>query len=114
MFIDLTTQPMNKENINISHPLYSRGTYIQKSLPADIPFEYCRAKGVIFDVRGQETINIDFVSRNLIRKKNFVIFRTGLMEAYKYGSEDYFNKFPEFTDELINFLITKNLSFIGR
>ena len=79
------------------------------------PLEYCRRNGKIFDVSfvKEREIFIEDINTAEISADDFVIFYTGTMQKEGYGTTEYFNSGPEFSKELIDFLIEKKVSLIG-
>lgn len=69
----------------------------------------------VIDVRNLDIIDIDILDNISIKKNSFVIFRTGYLENYGYGSEEYFNSkaSPYLTNELIDKLLECNIKLIG-
>lgn len=61
----------------------------------------------IIDVRNLDVIDIDTLENISIEAGSFVIFRTGYLENYGYGSEAYFNSeaSPYLTNELVDKLL---------
>lgn len=72
-------------------------------------------RGVIVDVRGVIEIGSESLQGKDVPEEGFVIFRTGYMERYGYGSDGYFQKegAPYLKDELIDDLIKRGVRFIG-
>lgn len=70
---------------------------------------------VEIDARNLDIIDIDILDNISIKKNSFVIFRTGYLENYGYGSEEYFNSkaSPYLTNELIDKLLECNIKLIG-
>ncbi|MCC3865222.1 cyclase family protein [Terrisporobacter petrolearius] len=77
-------------------------------LPAEIDV-------TVIDVRNLGIIDIDILDNISIEKNSFVIFRTGYLENYGYGSKEYFNSeaSPYLTNELIDKLLECNIKLIG-
>lgn len=69
----------------------------------------------VIDVRNLDIIDINILDNLSIKSGSFVIFRTGYLESYGYGSKAYFNSkaSPYLTDELIDKLLDCNVKLIG-
>lgn len=69
----------------------------------------------VIDVRGLDIIDINILNDISIKEGSFVIFRTGYLENYGYGSEKYFNSEsnPYLTNELVDRLLEFNVKLIG-
>lgn len=67
----------------------------------------------ILDVRGKIEIGLDCIKD--IELEEFIIFRTGYMENYGYGTKDYFNieDAPYLSIELVDRLIERKVKYIG-
>lgn len=91
------------------------GTHIDVYEKKRIPLEYMQRRGVLFDVRHvkEREITSDDIDLDYIRKGDFVLFRTGTIESYPYGSGLYFAQSPVLSWELIHELIDERISFIG-
>lgn len=91
------------------------GTHIDVYEKKRIPLEYMQRRGVIFDVSHikNREITSDDVDLDYIKKGDFILFRTGAIERYPYGSGLYFSASPVLSWELIHELIDERISFIG-
>ncbi|AFS78895.1 putative cyclase [Gottschalkia acidurici 9a] len=69
----------------------------------------------VIDVRGIKVIDIDVLENINLEQNSFVIFRTGYMEQYGYGSEKYFDSktSPYLTNQVIDKLLDFNTKLIG-
>ncbi|GAA0730314.1 cyclase family protein [Clostridium malenominatum] len=69
----------------------------------------------VIDVRKLDIIDVTILENIKIKENSFVIFRTGYLEQYGYGSEEYFNSkaSPYLTNELIDKLLDLNTKLIG-
>ncbi|NBI08162.1 cyclase family protein [Senegalia massiliensis] len=121
MLIDITTVVSNsspliewaKSQYNQHVAMGHIGTHLDTYEKSNIPLEYFKSKGVLFDVREKSEVSIDDIEISKIDKGDFVIFRTGQIEKYAYGDKEYFNNHPQLSKELINALISKQVHFIG-
>lgn len=100
-----------KKNIVMGHV----GTHIDVYEKKNIPLEYMQRRGILFDVSHiqDREITSDDIDLEYIRKGDFVLFRTGAIERYPYGSGFYFAQSPVISWELIHALIDERVSFIG-
>ncbi len=92
------------------------GTHLDTYIKSDIPMEYFKRNGVIIDaekIAEQEEIGMKAVENIDIKEGDFVVVRTGRIEKYKYGTREYFENHPVLTNELIDYFISKKVSFIG-
>ncbi|MGL5258092.1 MAG: cyclase family protein [Proteocatella sp.] len=78
------------------------------SIPSEIEVK-------VIDVRGVEIIDTDIIRGLKLKEGTFVIFRTGIMEKYGYGSESYFNSEikPYLTSSLVDELLKNKVTLIG-
>lgn len=69
----------------------------------------------VIDARKIEIIDVNILENLSIKPGSFVIFRTGYLETYGYGSDEYFNSkpIPYLTNELIDRLLDCNVKLIG-
>jgi len=74
-----------------------------------------RCRGVIIDVIGREIVDLASIEGISIEEGDFVIFRTGYMERFGYGSNEYFNleEAPHLTTEFIDTLIARGIALLG-
>ena len=56
------------------------------------------------------TEDLDLTS---VKEKDFVIFHTGILKRFGYGTKEYFSNYTELSDELIDYLLSKKISYIG-
>ena len=63
----------------------------------EFPLEYTERKAIVFDVTGITERDIDI----------------GFIEKEGYGTPRYFREHPQLSNELIDFLLQKNISIIG-
>lgn len=123
MIIDLTTNiskeflewieksPANK-HVDTGHI----GTHLDIYQKSNIPIEYFKTKGVVIDVEkiaNQRDIMIKDVEETEIPENSFVLFHTGRINEFEYGSEQYFANHPQLSHELLDYLLEKKIWFIG-
>lgn len=91
------------------------GTHIDVYYTSTLDNSLRECRGVVLDVRGIEEIGYKVIEKIEIKKGDFVIFRTGYMENFGYGSKEYLDipGLPYVTDELVDYLIDNGVKFIG-
>lgn len=69
----------------------------------------------VIDVRNIPVIDVNILDNLSIESGSFIIFRTGYLEKYEYGSEEYFNAetSPYLTNRLVDKLLECNVKLIG-
>ena len=121
MILDLTL-PLSKDNyifqwVNQQENPYIAlghvGTHLDTYKKTKIPLEYFESRGILFSVPEKEIILLDDIAIEKIQKNDFVLFYTGIIEKYPYGSKEYFEKQPCLDQKLIHQLIKKKIRFIG-
>ena len=117
MLIDLTTiVPMNSSLPEKAKDFAATGhigTHLDTYEKTPIPLEYFRSSGVVFDVRGIEEVQVSDIDLDRIPAQSFVLFRTGRIEEYPYGTPNYGKDHPQLSHELIEALLEKCIRFIG-
>lgn len=91
------------------------GTHIDVYNYSDLDLSLKLCRGVVVDVRDLNIIDCERVEKIEVRKGDFVIFRTGFMEKFGYGTKEYLNLegAPFLTDEAVDSLIDRGVKFIG-
>lgn len=92
------------------------GTHIDVYKKTDVPLEYFKTKAIIIDCSNYDLdkeIGIEITKNIDIQKNDFVIFRSNIQEQYEYGSDIYINNHHQLSFELIDYLISKEIAFIG-
>lgn len=81
----------------------------------EFPLDYTERNGIVFDVSGVQGRDIEMADVDLdqIKKDMFVAFYTGFIEKEGYGSKRYFSEHPQFSNELLEALLQKQISMIG-
>ncbi|TGE37163.1 cyclase [Desulfosporosinus fructosivorans] len=79
------------------------------------PIESIITKGKIFDISHITDIEVKVADLDLseVQQKDFVIFHSGILKKHGYGTKEYFSTYIELSDELVDYLIGKQVSFIG-
>ena len=92
------------------------GTHIDVYEKTEIPEKYLECNGVLINCTnyglGKE-IGIESIKNISIKKKDFIIFKTGIQKENPYGSENYLTNHQELSWELIDYLLKKEVAFIG-
>lgn len=72
-------------------------------------------RGIIVDIRHIKTgeVTINDIDLNIIQPNDFIMFYSGILNKFRYGTKEYFTTYVELSDELIDGLIARNVSFIG-
>ena len=123
MIIDLTTKIseeflewMETSGTNKHVDSGHIGTHLDIYKKSMIPIEYFNTNGVVIDVEkiaNQRDITIKDVISVEIPQNSFVLFYTGRINEFEYGSEQYFAKHPQLSHELLEYLLEKKIWFIG-
>jgi len=124
MFLDLTLA------IDMHDPVVSKGNQDQNSFmsqghigthldvyegQARPPTEFAVRRGVIVYVGdiGETEITEKVLEGYDVREGDFVIFHTGYLSKYSYGTREYFSNHPQMSWDFIQILGKMNLGFIG-
>ncbi|CAH2215383.1 cyclase family protein [Tepidibacter aestuarii] len=92
------------------------GSHIDVYKKSNIPIEYFKTKGVLIDCTNyglDEEIGIEVLKDIEIEESSFIIFKTNIQINYPYGSDIYVKQHPELSWELIDYLLERNVHFIG-
>ncbi len=89
------------------------GTHLDTHCNSTVPLDYFRCDGVMFDVCGIAEIGLSDIDISKVMDRGFVMFYTGRINKYEYGTGEYFGEHPQLSPELIDSLIMKNIRFIG-
>ncbi len=84
-------------------------------LDKEFNLENTERKGKIFDVSHikNRDIEVTDIAADNIEENDFVIFHTGCLKEREYGSPEYFTDHPEYSYDLITYLVNKKISMIG-
>jgi len=77
----------------------------------DFPVDRFIGRGVLLDVRGENTIMMKPEYENIILKGNIVLLYTGFDKCYRENK--YFTEHPTVDDEFSKFLLSKNIKMLG-
>lgn len=75
------------------------------------PAEYFVKRGIVIDARGAKLIDQSFVSNAQLKADDIVLFYTG--HTALWGTQDYFAKHPQLTEDCVDLLIAKKINMIG-
>lgn len=93
------------------------GTHLDTYLQTPIPAEFYHRRGVVVDatVYTQRDVEIspDVLRERDVRSGDFIIFYTGALEKFGYGTKNYFKDHPQLSWELIGLLLELKVSLIG-
>ena len=91
------------------------GTHIDVYNYSDLDLSLKLCRGVVVDIRDLNIVDCERVEKIEVRKGDFIIFRTGFMEKFGYGTKEYLNLegAPFLTDEAVDSLIDRGVKFIG-
>lgn len=122
MILDITTrvdaslvEPWLEKQENRHIAMGHVGTHLDTYLKSHIPMEYFKRNGVLVDATKyaeDREIGLADVEGIQIKEGDFVIFRTDRIKK-TYGTVEYFKDHPQLSDELIEYLCDKKVSFIG-
>ncbi len=72
-------------------------------------------KGRVFDISHIKTGEVKGNGLDLssVEKGDFVMFYSGILKRLRYGSKEYLSTYIELSNELIDYLIDKEVNFIG-
>lgn len=119
MNLHLTEYSISKEvldtkDLKSAYKNQHRGTHLDcyNLSKIELPKEIC-AK--VVDVRDLDIIDVDIMKNIEGLKNSFVIFRTGYLEKFGYGSSEYLNssKEPYLTNQLVDYLLDNKVRLIG-
>ena len=90
------------------------GTHFD-AMNKEFSLDFTELRGVVFDVShiSERDIEISDVDLEKVRAGDFVLFHTGTIERYEYASDDYSQKFPQISWELIKNLVERKVKIIG-
>jgi len=117
LHIDMNDPVVGKANMD-QHSFMSAGhigTHLDTYLQTPIPIDYHSRVGKVYDAsqfRDKE-VDLSVLDANPPEKGDFVIFHTGFLGEYSYGTREYFKQHPQLSWELIDHLIAQEVSFIG-
>jgi kynurenine formamidase len=116
MYFDLSLE-VNPSNIDTPiAKLGHFGTHIDvMDKSTQIPVENFFCTAVLIDISKirEHVVEKEDLVNFEINQNDFVIFRSNWMKDFGYGTREYSFNHPHFSDEAIDYLISKNIRFIG-
>lgn len=90
-------------------------THLDVHLKTRVPLEYMQRRGILIDVSHSTNNDVEFYEVDLsgVLENDFVIFKTDMMKHHEYGSKAYFTQHKQLSNDIIDALIEKKVSFIG-
>ncbi len=81
----------------------------------EFSIENAITKGRIFDISSlnSEKVMPEDIDLSSVQPHDFIMFYTGILKKYGYGTKEYFSTYIELSDELVDALIAKKVNFIG-
>ncbi|MDF2949035.1 cyclase family protein [Anaerospora sp.] len=72
-------------------------------------------KGRVFNISHIKTgeVKVNDLDLSNVEKGDFVMFYSGILKQLRYGSKEYLSTYIELSNELIDYLIDKEVNFIG-
>lgn len=72
-------------------------------------------KGKVFNISHIKTgeVKVNDLDLSNVEKGDFVMFYSGILKQLRYGSKEYLSTYIELSNELIDYLIDKEVNFIG-
>lgn len=125
MLVDLTTVVQSdspvmawaKSQDNVHIAMGHVGTHLDIYEKRAIPLEYFKSRAVVIDISARaaagQSATLEEVEHAAIEAGDFVIFRTNWIDKYSYGTKEYFDNHPQLSHELIEYLCSKHIRFIG-
>ena len=81
----------------------------------EFSFKNIITKGKVFDISHIQTGEVKLKDLDLssVQENDFVMFHSGILKKYDFATKEYFVTYIELSDELVDYLIDKKVSFIG-
>jgi kynurenine formamidase len=115
MLIDLSlmVNPLNAEQKLGQMGHY--GTHIDMMDSPSIPIDHFFCDTLLIDISDirDAPIEPEHLKHHDIRENDFVIFRAHWLRDFSYATKAYLSNHPHFSDEAIDFLISKKIRFMG-
>jgi kynurenine formamidase len=116
MYIDLSLE-INPSNVDTPIAKMGHfGTHIDvMNNCKQIPIENFFCNAILIDItqlRDRLIEKKDLIHFD-INKDDFVIFRSNWLKDFGYGNKEYNTNHPHFSDEAIDYLISKNIRYMG-
>ena len=78
---------------------------------ADFPLDNFYGNGVLLDVRGEKTISMKPLYKEMIKEQDVVLLFTGW--DINWGKDEYFTQHPIVGEDLAEFLLSRNIKMLG-
>lgn len=81
----------------------------------EFPLEKIITKGKVFDISHIKTgeVKVKDLDLSSVQPNDFVMFYSGILKEYGYGTKAFMSTYIELADELVDYLVNRNVSFIG-
>ncbi len=92
------------------------GTHLDRLLGSEIPPHYFKSRAVLFDVRAfclEREVDAKDISFELIKPGDFVMFHTGHIARYGYGSHDYLKVPFDVSWDIVGHFLERKVHYIG-
>lgn len=116
MFIDLSLKIDQKNASSDMARKGHYGTHLDIMENSEVPIEHFVTTGKLIDITElrHELIQLDDIVNSVsIAEGDFVFFRSHWLRDHGYGTPTYFKDHPHFSDEVIDYLLDKQIAFIG-
>ncbi len=80
---------------------------------SQFPIEKFIGNGVLIDARTKEKIDVDLLDEVRIKDKDVVLILTGFGVKFRKKPEEYYNKYPEITEDLAKKLVNLGAKIVG-
>ncbi|MCL2320947.1 MAG: cyclase family protein [Oscillospiraceae bacterium] len=77
----------------------------------DFPLDGFVGRGILLDVRGEKTLEMKPIYKEMISKQDIVLTFSAFDK--KYFQEEYFSQHPTVSDELADFLLSRKIKMLG-
>ncbi|MGM0419472.1 MAG: cyclase family protein [Bacillota bacterium] len=84
---------------------------LNETFLSEIPVERFWGKGCLLDVRNESIVEYKEDYSEVVKENDIVLLYTG--HSVKYGKKEYYSGHPVITEELAEFLISKNIKMVG-
>ena len=81
----------------------------------EFPLSYTTRQGWFFDIShlSKTEVRLEDIDITKVKPQMFIGFYSGFSETCQYGTDAYFREHPQLSHELINFLVSRQISLIG-
>jgi len=127
MYVDLSVKLDTKgmdsfmaaeKTVNTSEHSFIRGGHFGTHLDTrdkEFPLQKIITRGRVFDISRLNVTEVkpSDLDISAIQPDDFVMFYSGILKKCGYATKEYVSTYTELSDELIDALISKKISFIG-